>query len=113
MKLTDDQRQQFERDGFLVFPNLIAPEEVALLKRELARVCDIEDERVVRERAGGARIVYGLHEESGPTASAAYRALVRSRRILEPVYREITEGFETIDVRAARKLLDALVVDLQ
>ena len=39
--------------------------------------------------------------------------LVEARRILEPVYREITEGFETTDVRAARKLLDALVVDLQ
>ena len=39
--------------------------------------------------------------------------LVEARRILEPVYKEITEGFETADVRAAKKLLDELVVALQ
>lgn len=85
MKLTADQLAQYDRDGFLVFPNLIAADEVALLKRELARVGDIEDERVVRERTGGPRIVYGLHEETGPTASRAYNALVRSPRILQPI----------------------------
>jgi predicted ATPase len=36
---------------------------------------------------------------------------VEARQILEPVYKAITEGFETIDVRAAKKLLDDLVVD--
>jgi ectoine hydroxylase len=85
MKLTADQLAQYDRDGFLVFPNLIAADEVALLKRELARVGDVEDERVVRERTGGVRMVYGVHEETGPTASAAYNALVRSPRILQPI----------------------------
>jgi ectoine hydroxylase len=55
MKLTQLQLDQFEHDGFLVFPN------------------------------GGPRIVYGLHDETGPTASRAYNALVRSPRILQPV----------------------------
>ncbi len=85
MKLTADQLEEFARDGFLVFPDLLSADEVALLKRELARVSDIRDERVVRERTGGPRILYGLHEENGPTASAAYRALVRSPRIVGPV----------------------------
>lgn len=85
MKLTAEQRAQYERDGYLVFPNLVAADEIDLLKSELARVGDIRDERVVRERTGGPRMVYGLHEESGPTASAAYQALVRSPRILQPV----------------------------
>lgn len=84
MKLTSEQLQAYDRDGFLVFPNLISPEEVALLKSELARVGDIKDERVVRERTGGPRIVYGMHEKIGPTASPAYEALVRSPRILTP-----------------------------
>jgi predicted ATPase len=39
--------------------------------------------------------------------------LVDARRILEPVYKEITEGFETVDVRAAEKLLDELIIRLQ
>ena len=85
MRLTSAQRAQFERDGYLIFPNLIAADEVALLKRELDRVGEIQDPRVVRERTGGPRIVYGMHERAGPTASRAYEALVRSPRILEPV----------------------------
>jgi ectoine hydroxylase len=85
MKLSTDQLDQYQRDGFLIFPDLIAPDEVALLKSELARVGNIQDERVVRERTGGPRIVYGLHERTGPTASRAYEALVRSPRILQPV----------------------------
>jgi hypothetical protein len=36
---------------------------------------------------------------------------VEARQKLEPVYKAIAEGFETIDVRAAKKLLDDLVVD--
>jgi ectoine hydroxylase len=90
MKLTSDQRAQYERDGFLIFPSLISPDEVALLKSELGRVGEVRDPRVVRERTGGPRIVYGMHETSGPTASPAYDALVRSPRILQPV-RDILE----------------------
>jgi len=85
MQLTPEQHARYDRDGFLVFPGLIQLDEIALLKSELARVGNIEDERVVRERAGGPRIVYGLHEPTGPTASPAYEALVRAPRILQPV----------------------------
>ena len=84
MKLTAEQCAVYDRDGFLVFPNMLGADEVALLKAELARVGDIHDERVVRERTGGPRIVYGLHEKEGPTASRAYEALVRAPRILQP-----------------------------
>ena len=31
MKLTDSQRQQFQRDGYLFFPSLFTPAEVAVL----------------------------------------------------------------------------------
>ena len=84
MKLSAEQCAAYDRDGFLVFPNMLGADEVALLKAELARVGDIHDERVVRERSGGPRIVYGLHEKEGPTSSRAYEALVRSPRILQP-----------------------------
>src|SRR4051812_2503639 len=84
MELSAEQIAAYDRDGFLVFPNLLGTDEVALLKEELARVGHIQDERVVRERTGGPRIVYGLHEKEGPTSSRAYEALVRSPRILQP-----------------------------
>ena len=84
MKLSAEQCAAYDRDGFLVFPNMLGADEVALLKAELARVGDVHDERIVRERTGGPRIVYGLHEKEGPTSSRAYEALVRSPRILQP-----------------------------
>ena len=85
MKLNQQQLDAFDRDGFLIFPDMLAREEVTLLKDELSRVGDIQDERVLRERDGGARIIYGMHEEDGPTASRAYNALARSPRILQPI----------------------------
>jgi predicted ATPase len=37
---------------------------------------------------------------------------IEARQILEPVYKAITEGFDTVDVRSAKRLLDDLVVEL-
>jgi ectoine hydroxylase len=85
LKLTPEQVERFERDGFLVFPGLIAADEIALLQEELTRAGRADDARVVRERSGGVRMVYGLHEQDGPTASRAYQALVRTPRLLQPM----------------------------
>lgn len=93
MKLTPEQIERFERDGFLVFPGLIAADEIALLQAELQRVSGTDDARVVRERSGGVRMVYGLHETDGPTASPAYQALVRCPRLLEPMQDLLGEVF--------------------
>ena len=37
MKLTPAQLAAYERDGFLIFPDLVSAEEVALLRREVER----------------------------------------------------------------------------
>ena len=49
MELTAAQRSQFERDGFLIFPNLFSSAEVAVMRQEVARLCDIHAPEVVRE----------------------------------------------------------------
>jgi len=85
MMLSAEQLAAYARDGFLVLPNLLDAAEAALLKSELARASRVQDERIIRELAGPPRIIYGLHEVDGPTGSAAYEALIRSSRILEPV----------------------------
>jgi len=86
MKLTSQQREQFDRDGFLLFPGLLSPAEVATLKSELARVSAIPDMRIMRERGSDEpRIIYGLPDPEGPTFSPAYHALARDPRILQPI----------------------------
>jgi len=104
MQLSAEQLAAYDRDGFLVIPNLLGPDEVALLKAELARVGDIHDERIVRERTGGPRIVYGLHEKDGPTASRAYEALVRSPRILQPAKDMLRDDVYVYHTKANTKM---------
>ena len=38
MELTPEQVKQFDRDGFLLFPNLFSGEEVDILRQETDRV---------------------------------------------------------------------------
>jgi len=85
MRLTPQQVAQFERDGYLVFPGLFSRAEVAVLRAETVRLSGIDADTVVRERTGGVRSIFRVHEEDGATRSAAFRALVRTPRVLQPV----------------------------
>jgi ectoine hydroxylase len=82
MQLTDEQLAQFDRDGFLIFPSLVTPDEVAALAADVRRLSGIESDHVVRERTGGVRTIFRVHESDGPTASPAFRALSRTPRVL-------------------------------
>jgi len=44
MDLSPAQRAQFERDGFLIFPDLFSSAEVAILRQEVARLEHIHAE---------------------------------------------------------------------
>jgi ectoine hydroxylase len=85
MKLTKSQIQTYEDNGYLVLPDLFTRDEVDVLIHELTATAAITDERVIKEKAGPAiRMVYGLHDRSGPTGSVGYESLVRSARLLQP-----------------------------
>ncbi len=84
MNLTKSQLDAYDRDGFLVLPDLVSREEVGLVKQALARACETTDERVIREKGSSdVRIVYGLHDPDGPTGSAAVHDLACSPRLLQ------------------------------
>ena len=85
MQLTPQQLEQFDRDGYLVFPELFSREEVATLRREVSRLSTVEAEEVVREHTGGVRTIFRVHENDGATRSGPFRALVRTPRVLRPV----------------------------
>ena len=84
MRLSPAQRDDFERDGFLIFPNLFSGEEVRLLREETDRLATIDADYVKRERRGGLRTVFRVHEDDGPTRSAEFRALSRTPRLVGP-----------------------------
>src|SRR2546429_53300 len=84
MQLSDAQVSRFRRDGFLLFPGLFSKAEIAVLRAETARLASIEADSVIRERTGGVRSIFRVHEDDGATRSAAFRALVRTPRVLAP-----------------------------
>lgn len=85
MELTAQQVEQFDRDGFLVFPDLFARPEVAVLRREVARLSQIRGDLVKLEHTGGVKMIWRSHEADGPTRSKPFHALVRTPRVLRPV----------------------------
>jgi ectoine hydroxylase len=83
MKLSPGQLAQYERDGFLIFPDMLDADEVAILRREVARVSQVEHESVFREgEVRAPKSMFRLHETDGPTASPAFHALARTPRAL-------------------------------
>ena len=83
MELTPEQVKQFDRDGFLLFPNLFSGEEVDILRQETDRISQIRSEMVVREgETEAVKIMFRLHETDGETASPAFRAAAHTPRIL-------------------------------
>ena len=69
-----------------------SPAEIAILRNETARLSAIEADTVIRERTGGVRSIFRVHEEDGATRSAAFRALVRTPRVLEPTRQALGTG---------------------
>ncbi len=83
MELTKAQRTQYDEDGFLIFPELFSPEEVAALRGEVDRVSKIDSECIFREEEGGpAKTIFRMHEADGHTASPAFHAACRTPRVL-------------------------------
>ncbi len=84
MELNEKQIARFQRNGYLIFPELFSKAEIAVLRAETARLSGLETETVIRERTGGVRSIFRVHEDDGATRSAAFHALVRTPRVLRP-----------------------------
>ena len=83
MQLNKAQLEQYDRDGYLFFPELFRPQEVKLLLDEVERITQLDDECVIKEGdLQFAKIMFRLHEADGSTASAPFRAALRTPRAL-------------------------------
>ena len=81
MKLTTEQKQQFDRDGYLFFPGLFRPEEIKVLTDEVPALYAQQRPENVREKTGDAvRTNFAAHMYSKPFAR-----LARHPRMVEPM----------------------------
>jgi ectoine hydroxylase len=81
MRLTPEQRAQFDRDGYLFFPSLFKPNEVQTLLDAVPELYARKEDYNVREKGSEAvRTNFAAHMYSKPFAS-----LARHPRMIEPV----------------------------
>ncbi len=80
MRLSDDEFQALDKDGYLFFPGKFSPKEAALLRAEADAVYALEREEVWRESSGVARTAFAAH-----TYNEGFRRLGAHPRLIEPV----------------------------
>ncbi len=80
MLLTDAQRADFDRDGYVFLPEVFSEAETAVLRAEAGRVFTLEREEVWRESSGAARTAFAAQTYSEP-----FRRLGLHPRLVEPV----------------------------
>jgi ectoine hydroxylase len=81
MNLTPEQRAQFDRDGYLFFPGLFSPAEVARMNSAVPELYARREAYNVREKGSDAvRTNFGAHLYSAPFAR-----LARHPRMVRPV----------------------------
>ncbi len=81
MKITEEQKEQFDRDGYLFFPRLFRPDEVKVLTDEVPALYAQRRPENVREKTGDVvRTNFAAHMYSYPFAK-----LARHPRMVEPI----------------------------
>ena len=80
MKLSPEQLDQFDREGYLFFPNLFSSEEAAMLKQEAEAIYQMDRKEVWREKSGVARTAFAAH-----TYNEGFSRLGKHPRLIEPV----------------------------
>lgn len=81
MELTATQLEQFDRDGYLIFPGLFTPQEMRVLNDEVPRLYAQHRPENVREKGSDAvRTNFAAHLYSYPFAK-----LARHPRMVDPV----------------------------
>ena len=87
MKLTKEQLEQFDTEGWLLLPDLFSQEEIDVLKGELPKIFAMPRDEVWREKDGEAvRTAFAAH-----TYNEAFGRLGRHPRLIEPVM-QLLEG---------------------
>jgi ectoine hydroxylase len=87
MKLTPQQIDAFEKQGYLFFPNCFAEEEVVLLRSEAEKIFRTDRQEVWREKTGAPRTAFAAH-----TYCEAFRLMAHHPRLVEPLQQLFGEG---------------------
>lgn len=80
MRLTPEQIEHFNTEGWLFLPELFTPEEVDVLRREAIAIYDEERPEIWREKSGAPRTAFAAH-----LYNEAFRLLGAHPRMIDPI----------------------------
>ena len=80
MTLSNQQIQQFDREGYLFLPDLFSEEEIAVLRSEAQAIFRTDRKEIWREKSGSPRTAFAAH-----TYNEAFRLLGAHPRLIRPV----------------------------
>ena len=82
MKLSPENINQFNDEGYLFFPELFSKKEIAKLQNEVPKILTRTGPEIIREKKDNkvARLAFGVHSYSDP-----YNRMMLHPRMLEPV----------------------------
>ena len=87
MKLQEGQLEQFERDGYIIIPELFSQEDVSILKAEVPKVFAQKREENVREKDGQTvRTSFATH-----TYNKLFSQFVRHPNVLKAAEAAVLE----------------------
>ena len=78
--LSEAQLEQFRTEGWLFFPEVFSPEEVAVLRQEAQAIYAANRPEIWREKSGAPRTAFAAH-----TYNEAFGILGRHPRLVRPV----------------------------
>src|SRR6266540_1612622 len=87
MKLTAEQLQSFDEQGYLFFPDCFSEAEVAVLRSEAESILRTNRQEVWREKTGAPRTAFAAH-----TYNEAFRLMAHHPRLVEPLQQMFGEG---------------------
>src|SRR5262245_64953002 len=102
MKLTPQQIEHFNREGWLFLPELFSQEEVDFLAREAVNIYDANRPEVWREKSGAPRTAFAAH-----LYNEAFGVLGAHPRMIEPIRSEE----HTSELQSLRHLVCRLLLE--
>ena len=100
MKLTEEQIEQFDTEGFIFLPSCFSKEEVAILNDAATKIYASERKEVWRESSGIARTAFAAHTTTRPIVG-----LPPTQGWLIQSSKSLTVTFTCINIKLMRKRL--------
>ena len=97
MTLSNQQMQQFDREGYLFLPDLFSEEEIAVLRSEALAIFHTDRKEIWREKSGSPRTAFAAH-----TYNEAFRLLGAHPRLIRPVEQVFGESCTCTSSRSTR-----------